>query len=134
VREQVHLVDGDGGDALERVVAVLLSEMLLLGVLHAAPVNTALRRYRPLFNQLDRRELGAFPEMNFSPNAKVTPEGYRMCHFQQASVAIDPATVSGGIICLRNSWTPEEIRRMTIEEFIGQDLPLARLLRRTILR
>ena len=60
MRKQVHLVDGDRGDAFQRVVAVLLGEMFLLGILDAAPVDAEVPR--------DVRDGHGFSEPDHQPS------------------------------------------------------------------
>ena len=90
----------------------------------------------PKFDYTDKDEIGALPEF-LSPMAKniksVTDkiQLYRDFYFKSG----DPDSAiknTHGIILLHNSWTPNEYKNMTKEEFMKSDTMIAKLLKKVL--
>lgn len=80
------------------------------------------------FLRIDRNKMNALPEIKFFNDSKLDLiQKYQQLYFQKR----DPQIVlnnSKSIIMLHNSWTPLNYKSMSEEEFLKQDILLAKLL------
>lgn len=96
-----------------------------------AIINPLLHKYSEAeLYVIDRDIIGAFPELKFA-NAKDAVSAYKDFYFNP-NFKMSPDDIkkvaNGGIILLHNSWTPEFYKKMSREEFLAQDIVMARLL------
>ena len=81
---------------------------------------------------VDREKVGIFPEYRSSLyTSDIAPEElYRKFYFSDSSDFNIDAVIAHnkGVIMLHNSWTPEEFKRMSEQEFLRTRVPLAQML------
>ena len=79
---------------------------------------------------IDKNQIGAFPELIYETSNISAKEKYKSFYFSQnKTLPDDILEKTKGIILLHNSWTPSEFKKMSQEEFLKQDIPLAHLLK-----
>ena len=82
------------------------------------------------FYKLDKLKVKAFPEDNYAiENNRISgSENYKYFYFEN-DFSEYTLKDNGGLIQLHNSWTPEEFKSMSKEEFLTQDITLAKILK-----
>lgn len=96
------------------------------------------KKYRntKYFYSIDRTQCKTLPEITKrqSENIQISAiEAYRQFYFSNGEDYSDYAiSETSGLICLHNSWTPEEYKAMSREEFLQQDITLTKLLRKIL--
>lgn len=88
-------------------------------------VKTCEKLFAKAFRSIDKIAVCAFPELSLAEGT--VEEKYQKYYFSDNS--IENAMNNGGILCLHNSWTPEEYQRMSGEDFLSQNIALAKILR-----
>lgn len=85
------------------------------------------------FSYFDKDELYALPEYDSDLAKTETDKSrvYQNFYFKPGD-ATSILQKNKGIILLHNSWTPDEYKRMSEEEFLKQDILLADLLRKVL--
>ena len=80
------------------------------------------------FFRLDKYEINALPELKFFENSSLNNiQKYKLFYFEKR----EPKTIlnkTKGIILLHNSWTPLNYKKLSENEFLKQDILLAKLL------
>ncbi len=81
----------------------------------------------PEFVELAGMELGVIPERNDLRENETPKKAYLRYWFEKRAFT-PPLNSKCGVIFLHNSWTPIEYRLMSANEFMKQNIPLAKLL------
>ena len=92
------------------------------------PLKIAENTSDTIFRSIDKIAVNAFPEVECGSS---TPEKYVNYYFSDAP--IEKALNNNGILYLHNSWTPEAYKWMPEEEFLSQNIALAKILRGILL-
>jgi len=91
-------------------------------------VNVLLNNfYQGKYLPLDNRKIKAFPETVVYPNIG-TFEAYNRFYFENIN-SFESYDLDVAVVCLHNSWTPDKYKTMSKEEFLSQDILLAKLLK-----
>jgi hypothetical protein len=82
------------------------------------------------FKSIDKIAVNALPELSI---AREMDAGEKYINFYFSDASIESAINNGGILYLHNSWTPERYKLMSENEFLSQDIVLAKILRHLLL-
>lgn len=94
-------------------------------------LNKFLKKYKKFYKNIDENEIKAFPEIINKSSSLSAEKNYRNFYFEN-DCSDEVLKNTYGLICLHNSWTPDNFKEMNEEEFLMQDCTLSKVLKKLL--